>query len=64
MKFAILLISTAISCVASSKLISIPFKGIERANLKASGVKNGTVLVDVPLENIDLAYLIDISIGK
>lgn len=60
MKLHAILISTAISCVlASSKLISLPFKGVERTSLRASGKG----LVDAPLENIDLAYLIDIQIG-
>lgn len=60
MQLHAILISTAISCVlASSKLISLPFKGVERTSLRASGKG----LVDAPLENIDLAYLIDIQIG-
>ena len=62
MKSFVLLISSAISVVTAAKLVSIPFTGVEKVSLRASG-KNQT-LVDVPLENIDLAYLIDIQIGN
>lgn len=63
MKLHAILISTAISYALASKLISLPFKGVERTNLRASA-SQGKGLVDAPLENIDLAYLIDIQLGK
>lgn len=65
MKSIILLISTAIATAYASKLVSIPFTAVDRKGIKAaaSGRKKLGTLVDVPLENVDLAYLIDISIG-
>ncbi|CAO3641110.1 unnamed protein product [Mucor hiemalis] len=62
MKLHAILIFTAISYALASKLISLPFKGVERTNLRASA-SQGKGLVDAPLENIDLAYLIDIQLG-
>ncbi|KAG1188613.1 hypothetical protein G6F62_002443 [Rhizopus arrhizus] len=41
----------------AQKLISIPFKAVDRNKMKAAS------LVDVPLANVDLAYLIDVFIG-
>ncbi|KAG1561989.1 hypothetical protein G6F49_001312 [Rhizopus delemar] len=41
----------------AQKLISIPFKAVDRNKMKAAS------LIDVPLANVDLAYLIDVSIG-
>lgn len=65
MKSIIFLISTAIAAAYASKLVSIPFTAVGRKSLKAaaSGRKKLGTIVSVPLENIDLAYLIDISIG-
>lgn len=66
----VFLISTAISCISAqeTKLVSIPFTAVERTGgsirASASGSKKLGELVDVPLENIDLAYLIDIQVGK
>lgn len=66
MKGAILLLSTAIAyTVVSAKFITIPFTAVERTGISASAVGNKKLgdLVDVPLKNIDLAYLIDVEIG-
>ncbi|CEP07520.1 hypothetical protein [Parasitella parasitica] len=65
MKSIIFLISTAITTACASKLISIPFTAVDRKGIKAAawGRKKLGTLVDVPLENVDLAYLIDIHIG-
>ncbi|CAO0792078.1 unnamed protein product [Mucor circinelloides] len=62
---SILLISTAIATAYCSKLVSIPFTAVDRKGIKAAGWgrKNLGALVDVPLENVDLAYLIDINVG-
>ncbi|KAI9470774.1 MAG: aspartic peptidase domain-containing protein [Benjaminiella poitrasii] len=63
------LISSAITTVAyAAKIIKAPFTAAERKTLTAAAAdKEGKKMleapVDVPLENIDLAYLIDISIG-
>ncbi|KAI7898986.1 aspartic peptidase domain-containing protein [Cokeromyces recurvatus] len=63
---AFFLISSAITVVAS-KLITVPFIAAERKILSATADEGeGNTLgtpIDVPLENIDLAYLIDISFG-
>jgi hypothetical protein len=69
MKSTILLISTAIASTAyASKLVTIPFTGVDRQGLSASawgpGRKKLGSIIDVPLENIDLAYLIDVEVGK
>ncbi|KAL9544370.1 hypothetical protein MBANPS3_007664 [Mucor bainieri] len=65
MKSIILLISTAITAAYCSKLVSIPFTAVDRKGIKAAGWgrKKLGALVDVPLENVDLAYLIDINVG-
>jgi hypothetical protein len=64
----VFLLSTAISCTfAQSKLVTIPFTAVERTSgirASSSSSKKLGELVDVPLENIDLAYLIDIEVGK
>jgi hypothetical protein len=69
MKSVVLLISAAIATTAyASKLVTIPFTGVDRKGLSASawgpGRKKLGSLVDVPLENIDLAYLIDVEVGN
>lgn len=65
MKSIVLLISSAIAAAYCSKLVSIPFTAVDRKGIKAAGWgrKKLGALVDVPLENVDLAYLIDINIG-
>ncbi|KAI8638395.1 aspartic peptidase domain-containing protein [Parasitella parasitica] len=65
MKSIVFLISTAIAAAYASKLVSIPFTAVDRKGIKAAawGRKKLGALVDVPLENVDLAYLIDIHIG-
>ena len=65
MKSIVLLISSAITAAYCSKLVSIPFTAVDRKGIKAAGWgrKKLGALVDVPLENVDLAYLIDINIG-
>lgn len=69
MKSIVLLISAAIATTAyASKLVTIPFTGTDRKGLSDSawgpGRKKLGSIIDVPLENIDLAYLIDLEIGK
>lgn len=67
MKAIVILITTAIACtLASSKIVTIPFTAVERNGIRASasGRKKLGDLVDAPLKNIDLAYLIDVEIGK
>ncbi|KAI7892377.1 aspartic peptidase domain-containing protein [Mucor mucedo] len=67
MKGTLFLISTAIAyTVVSAKLVTIPFTAVERTGISASAVGNKKLggLVDVPLKNIDLAYLIDVEIGS
>lgn len=65
MKGTILLISTAIAyTVVAAKLVTIPFTAVERTGISAAGHTKLSDLVDVPLKNIDLAYLIDVEIGK
>jgi hypothetical protein len=66
MKCYLLLSIFTFSPVFANQLISVPFTATE---VKHKGVKNsggfkklGT-LIDVPLENIDLAYLVDITVG-
>ncbi|KAI9260324.1 aspartic peptidase domain-containing protein [Helicostylum pulchrum] len=66
MKSIVFLISTAVACTWASSLVSIPFTAVERVGngISSSGSKKLADLVDVPLKNIDLAYLIDIEIGS
>jgi hypothetical protein len=66
MKSGLFFISAAITTVFASKLVTVPFTAIDRKSISATayGRKKLGGLVDVPLENIDLAYLIDIQIGK
>jgi hypothetical protein len=65
MKSIVFLISTAITCTFATKLVTIPFTAVGRNGIRASAYGNRKLgdLIDVPLENIDLAYLIDIEIG-
>ncbi|KAG1442628.1 hypothetical protein G6F56_010988 [Rhizopus delemar] len=55
----LILILSTFTCTFAH-LISIPFKAVDRSKMKAASVER---LVDVPLANVDLAYLIDIQIG-
>lgn len=66
MKSIVFLISTAVACTWASSLVSIPFTAIERVgnSISSAASKKLADLVDVPLKNIDLAYLIDIEIGN
>ncbi|KAL4207183.1 acid protease [Rhizopus microsporus] len=61
MKSIAFLISTAITCTIAQKLISVPFEAVDRKTMKAASFENR--LVNAPLVNVDLAYLIDIEIG-
>ncbi|KAI9364606.1 aspartic peptidase domain-containing protein [Pilaira anomala] len=65
MKSIVFLISTAITLTLAEKLITVPFTASERVGngITSSGSKKLADLIDVPLKNIDLAYLIDIEIG-
>lgn len=64
MKFTVCLISIAISnVVLAAKLVSLPFTAVDRKSLSSAGVKKQGTLVNAPLENVDLAYLIDVDIG-
>ncbi|KAI9497443.1 aspartic peptidase domain-containing protein [Zychaea mexicana] len=64
-----LLLTTALTIwsvvAADDGFISIPFVGVDRkaAHLPAWGFQRAGATVNVPLENIDLAYLMNISIG-
>lgn len=66
MKSIVFLISTAITLTLAEKLITVPFTASERVGngITSSGSKKLADLIDVPLKNIDLAYLIDIEVGN
>jgi hypothetical protein len=65
MKLTACVISLAITSAFATKLISVPFTAVDRKSLSATstGKKKQGGPVNVPLENVDLAYLIDVNIG-
>ncbi|OBZ89891.1 Gastricsin [Choanephora cucurbitarum] len=65
MKLTALLITAAISAVAASKTITVHFTATDRKKLHASTWRASSLgrLISAPLENVDLAYLIDIQLG-
>ena len=66
MKLTALLITAAISAVAASKTITVHFTATDRKKLHASTWRASSLgrLISAPLENVDLAYLIDIQLGE
>ncbi|RCI02596.1 hypothetical protein CU098_006375 [Rhizopus stolonifer] len=63
---AVLLITAAIATTAfASKIVTIPFTATDRKSIHASAWRSKKLneLIDAPLENVDLAYLIDIKLG-
>ncbi|KAI8369709.1 aspartic peptidase domain-containing protein [Blakeslea trispora] len=66
MKLSALLISTAIvNLVVASKTITVRFTATDRKKFHASSLRASSLgrLISAPLENVDLAYLIDIQLG-
>jgi hypothetical protein len=64
MKITCIAILPFFGSILADRLVSIPFKSAQKNTYaNALGIKKLGRLVDVPLENIDLAYLVDLAVG-
>jgi hypothetical protein len=64
MKITCIAILPFFGSILADRLVSIPFKSAKKNTYaNALGIKKLGRLVDVPLENIDLAYLVDLAVG-